>query len=422
MACIVTIALVCSVFIGILKLIKTRDILNPVTLTTLSFSIPTLICLLRLSNLQSKSWDDITYLIILYAICAFIFIPHIFTYNKKIILNRYNVYYNISASFLLFLFIVSIIFYFYGNLFISGDYLPVLSGENLSEVHTESISFFSTLTLLLMLISNVLLYFKYKNTQNKFYFILCLILCALPLTRLARMDTFISLVILVFISYDLSNNRKKYLLTILTLTPMILIMIAAIGEYRMTVGYSFNIKYANEIDFSVYSGPFDVFAMLYGYFPLSVENLDRFVKANINFSDYQFGVYTFRPILVGIFKMHRFIDDYPMYEYFNNLRDPLTLAATVPTALAEFTIDYGYYFSIFPMLVFSFIGVILYNKSAVVAKYRLCYLIYATNYVLFSFTNAFIQPIWLYCAIIIILYHSLKGIFSSQGLLAKKYG
>ncbi|MGR5883637.1 hypothetical protein ACT7DC_30705 [Bacillus cereus] len=137
---------------------------------------------------------------------------------------------------------------------------------------------------------------------------------------------------------------------------------------------------------------FDVFAILYGYFALSVENLDRFISANYQFADFQYGKFMLRPVFVGILKFNNIFADYPLYEYVNEMRNPVAGFATVHTALVDFSMDFGYYLAIIPMVLFSMIGVYMYVNSYKSIKSKIMYLAYSQVYIFMAFQNLFIEP------------------------------
>lgn len=394
-----------SAIVASINFARIGDIFHPTILTFVFFVVPTSFSMLKLSDLQASDWDNISYLLIIYTILIFLILPLILIRGKKVT-NKNKTYYRnfiLPNKGLYLVVIFTIIINFFVTYQLTGSFVPFLTiGDSQITLHNNSLGFTSTMANIMSTLTLLLLFFKYKKTNKKIWVLLVIVILFIPLIRLARFDMFLNLIILSAVAFDFSNNKKLILKRLLVIAPIILILWSAIGEYRMTYGYTYDLTYADEIHFNKYAGPFDSLAVAYGYSSLSTENLDRFVKANDNI-DPQFGAYILRPIMVGVFKFHRIIDEYPMFEYFNSLRDPLIGSATVPTAIPEFTLDFGYYLSFFPMLIYSLIGIYLYILGEQNEKYRMFYIAYIQGYLLLSFNNVFIQPMWLYLQISLII-------------------
>ena len=103
-----------------------------------------------------------------------------------------------------------------------------------------------------------------------------------------------------------------------------------------------------------------------------------------------------RPISVGGLKFHKIFKSYPSTSAFNELRDPISGVATVPTAIPEFTVDFGYMLSFIPMLFYSFISVVLYIYSRRNEYLRIFYYFFAIAFIFSAFQNFFISPKYLY--------------------------
>lgn len=391
-----------SLITSIITLKATKDIFNPTTITLIFWGGPIFFSSLRLSGLQDSAWADKTYLLLIYSLIAFIIVPGLFIIFSKVkivkrIKEAEKLAEIVNPKLVIIFSMITILAYFLENYIAAKSFIPALASTSGIDVHTVSVSGLLIITRSFIPFTVMFLYLSYKNTKKKLLLILLCTVLALPITRLARFDIIMSLIPLLGIMFEFAKNKTKFFVKIIVISTLLAVGGSTLGEYRMTQGYKYDeVSYAQGIQFEGYSGPFDTFAVLYGYFALSVENLDRFIKANDNFKDYQYGAFFLRPLTVGIFKMNNIFEGYPMYEFINKYRDPLIGYATVHTALVDFSMDFGYNLSICIMLLFSFIGIWLYLESFRKINLRLYYLLYAQALAFLAFQNLFIEARLLY--------------------------
>jgi oligosaccharide repeat unit polymerase len=395
-----------SFILMLITLYKTKDLLNPSLISFIFWGIPIFLSSLRWSDLQAEKWEDITYLLLIYSLLAFVIIPSLIILFLKIkFVNRTTeikkLSENINPQIIVFFSFLTIVLYFVENIISGGTLIPALHSNSGVDVHTISISGLLIITRSFIPVLALFLALLYFSSKKKMYLLLLILCILLPVTRLARFDILMALLPLIGVVFEFIKNKKKFMLITLVLCIVISLGGAALGQYRMTHGNKYDISYSQGIMYKGIEGPYEVGAVIYGYFALSIENLDRFVKSNYDFDDYQYGKFILRPITAGVFKFNNIFNDYPMYEFINDLRDPLIGYATVHTAMVDFSMDFGYYLSFFVMLLFSFIGLLFYIQSQKNFKRRIYFLIYSQGFLFLSFQNLFIEARLLYQIILV---------------------
>ncbi|PWV93815.1 oligosaccharide repeat unit polymerase [Paenibacillus cellulosilyticus] len=383
---------------------RLKDPFHPSVLMSLFFGIPLLFSMQRLSDLQSSEWEFQTYLLLIYAICIFIILPAVLSIKlpNNNAVKWEEISFKMRPLYLYGINLFAIALYLAENKITSGAVLPYLAIHDNVNVHTASVPIVSIFTTALPVVLVIVNYLASLQQRKKLYYLFIILLIALPLSRLARFEVVTSLLPLAAMIFYRTKKKKRF--AFWGIITMVLLIFAGsfVGQYRMTYGGKYNyISYSKSIGFTGPKGPFEVNAILYGYFPLSIENVDRFVKKNPNFHDYQYVQYTFRPVMAGILQLDNLLhENYHMYKFVNKMRDPLNGAAIVDTALIEFSMDFGYVFSFVPMLLYALIGYTLYHRGRVGGGHKmLYYLLFAQAFLLFSFQNVFIESRALHASI-----------------------
>ncbi|MCH6269416.1 O-antigen polymerase [Neobacillus citreus] len=411
-----------SFFIAIIAFVKTKDHLHPSVLSAIFISLPLIIAMQRLSGLQAKEWNFLTYTLFCYALIAFNYLPFfisIYCNNKyksgeqvkksKIFIT------NISNKLIYFFSILTLVLYLFENKVLVGHFVPVLSTSNLTSIHLISLPIISMITKGFIPILALLNFTKYKFNANKYNLIMCLFLIAIPMTRLSRFDIILAVLAIIFLLSDIVKNKKRFFnLTAILLIVMSLIA-AYLGEFRLTHGYQYQLSYAEGIDYNYYAGPFNIFAVLYGYFPLSFENVNSFINRNPDFDDLQWGKVMLRPLLAGLLKFDNiFGEAYPLTDFLYKYSNYVSPYATVHTATIEFALDFGYVFSIIPMLFVSLILTFVYINSLRYSSYRLAYYIIAQGLVFYSFFNMFFEPKMIYQICLLLFIIIVSGLLNQR--------
>lgn len=278
----------------------------------------------------------------------------------------------------------------------SGTIIPALEKIDIHTYSAPIISFF-TRNLFVILFLN---YLCYENFRKRKYVIYCIIHILLFIVlRNARMVIFVS-IIQVIIFYFIYNfkfirENKIKVIKIIILFFMICSIGVGMGKIRMNHYGKYDLKYGDAV---LYTGPTDKLEILpwyYGYFPMSVLNLDLTVKNIKNYNDRTYGIYSLRPILVGIFELDNIISGYPDIDYSNKYRKYLSTSATVPTGFIEFFLDFGD-MCILSILFYFLIGVYFYNSIRKNIYYLSYYAIYSGSWAFMSFQNTLIEPVLFY--------------------------
>jgi len=124
------------------------------------------------------------------------------------------------------------------------------------------------------------------------------------------------------------------------LVGVLVLGLVEVGNLRSNRFGKYSVSYAEAIGYRGPPGPGEVFAVTYGYFSLSFENLDRFIKANPEYRT--FGYLSLSPLFNSVFFVNLLTGGkYPGPEAIVDHRNPVGPMATVETALADFYLDFG---------------------------------------------------------------------------------
>lgn len=391
-------------FAGII-LMQKKDILHPTVLSAIFISLPLLFAMQRLSGLQATNWNIYTYVLFYYAIFAFSYLP--FIYTTLISPKHVNVRHNnnmktyikgLNNSLIKVMSLITILLYLIENMLLTGYFFPILSTASLTSIHLESVPIVSMITKGLIPILAVLNFAKFKvSGNNKFNLFISVLLIIVPLTRLSRFDIVLSILAVVFLLYDVIIKKRRFVILTTLLLIFFTLGAAYIGEYRLTHGYQYDVSYSDGIYYKYNPGPFDVLAVLYGYFPLSFENVNNFTEANTNFNDLQWGKIFLRPLLAGLLKFDNiFGDSYPLSDFLYKYSNYVSPFATVHTASIEFALDFGYIFAILPMVLVSIMIIVIYQKGNENGAFRIAYYVISQGIVFYSFFNLFFEPKMIY--------------------------
>jgi len=371
--------------------IKKKQYAHPYIIVNVVFFLPLFFSLFRLSDLQENSWDLKTYIIIIYTLIGWnglFFISAFLSSKKKNIKFISNISSTHKIIFITFTLVVLFLFLL-SNYIQTGMILVYKNPTLADEIHAEfpqGIRLFARMILL----SVILLYILYYKYRTKYILLLLLIMIFLPLTRLSRFDLFMSVAAIVILHYYypiFKFNKKKVLLCLL-LFSFLTVLITTLTESRMNQGGRYQLKYAKIIQWNS-DLSFPVFPILYGYFSLSFENFDRYVRLNDNKIYYNLGILEF--LYVGIFKLNLFMDDFKPINY-SKMYQPVSTAATVPTILIIFYRDFGLLLSFFFILGFGIFWLILYRLSFLSLSWNLTYVIFSSAFSLASFQPTVFAP------------------------------
>lgn len=388
-------------------------LISPSSLFAIFFCIPYLINLLKLSDLQVDAWSHNTYLLILQGILIFGFLPIVLVVYTRIgvpfTIEDHKEKYNKPSGFYrrCVMVVVAFSMQLIINKIVSGYLFPAFYVENISDrFHTtEGVGFVATWGIAIWYVISFLCFADFIDSKDKKSFILFAIILIAPLTRLARFDV-ISVASACGIYWVLRNsiNYKNILLGVLFVC-MASLLGAFIAKYRWGGGDANAVSFTDSIGYNSFAGPFDVFAFLYAYYPLSFENIDRIVDPAKGDLPVLNGAIMFQPLTIGILKLHNIFPALDVSYIFDNIRDPIHGLATVPTALPIFALDFGLHMAWIPMLFYSGVGIFLFGQTGHSKFYARLYALYAIGYVHFPFLNHFVQPLTGVILILFFLVH-----------------
>jgi len=404
-----------GLFAGIHSFFKTRDISNPPFLTAIFFILPLLLNRLKLSELQAIYWDDLTYLILSYYILIFGIIPFWIISRGNFVRPNYNFQDDFKQSKrLITISIIAVSLMQLGvNYLNCGYFIPALHSLELQlkgvEFHTVDVGFWGMAVQTIWLFVLGVSIINAFNSKSIFLWFLTLIGLLVPvLTRFSRLVVVFVLILAIFLLFDLVKDRRKFYVTMGISVVLLALSGTYMMYYRWSVGGKYKVSLAKEIKYKGDPGPMEIYSSLYAYLPLSFENVDRFVEKNKYVGEYTYGAYTFRPICVGLLKLQKIFPDFPLNKHFERKENPLNGVARVSTAVPAFTVDFGFALSFIPMLIYSFLGLILYLEGRRKSYIRFLYFVFSFQLVLASFQNYFIDAIFVYILVLMLVYKYFK--------------
>ena len=327
--------------------------------------------------------------------------------TERIILKDIN-FFNGKVNLYILINIIYILLFLLENYIGSGNMFPYLFGI---DIHTYSAPLISFVTraVYVMIFLNYISYENYK--QKRFLIFLVIDILLFPVLRGGRINIFMALMQfgLFYIMYNLKNilKNKRILVVIFSLGIMLIISGVYIGNKRVEKnleGHELQqvITYKDHIK---YSGPVDSMGILpwyYGYFPMSFANLDKTIQYIDDNQLRTYGLYTVRPILVGLLELDNIIPNYKDIEYASSLAQYYTTAATVRTGFMEFYLDFGKLAGI-GIAIYALIGLFMYNVINKNIYIISAYAFFAGCWFFMSFQNMMIDVTTLYGLIYLFL-------------------
>lgn len=364
--------------------------LNPVSILVVCFFAPLFFSLFRLAGIQSSSWQYQTYVAIWAAIGAWLIFPPILLAARgkvKVLdgpldgeLLRTNEFRKMVRLFAL----VVVTAYYLGNYLQAGTPLPILNPEAAYSLHTvfpPVIRFFARANPAAV----GLLFILYWAQRRKFDLFFLAFVFITPLSRLSRIDLALALVVILILHsvYPLIKVNAKRLLLLGVVFLALAIGGAELGNLRTNRFGVYEVKYENAIGWIPdVVGPASVFPIAYGYFPLSFENFDAFVRQF--HGGYMLGFYSFDWLFTGFVKLN-WVPGFAQLQSENAYFEPVSSAANVPTALFPFYADYGPVGMALPMMVYLIFWVYLFYRSRESAMFTLLFALYSGGFALASF-------------------------------------
>ena len=386
-----------------LQINKKRNVFGLGNIINFAVNINFIMYLLGWSDYIQKDPKTGTYIIIISINLVFIWvmiksncpIECILSNNDMKINLKQFVYGHREINIYLLINIVYILLFFIENYMGSRSFIPNLVGIDIHTYSGPLISYF-TRSIYVMLILNYIAYITFNKKIYLVFFVLDVLL--FPIFRGARLNMFMSILEfgLFFVIYNIkfiTKNKEKFL-KIISIVLIIVCIGIYVGNKRIEKQYEKSeTKQITYSDLIAYNGPKDKLGILswyYGYFPMSFANLDKTVRY-IDYNNIKTnGLYTARPLFVGILKLNKLIPNYPDTEYVDSISQYYTTSATVGTGYKEFYLDFRYFVFI-PIAIYALISLCIYNKIAKDIYYLSIYAYIAGSWFFMSFQNIFID-------------------------------
>lgn len=355
---------------------------------------------LQLSEIMQKEKNIAVSLIFFYLNISFFMADHIVLCKTKSKKNTdtirlRNIYINLGGhkiNSILLVNLVYILLFFIENFMGSHGYLfPSFYGIDIHTYSAPIISFVTYNGGILIMIN----YLLYKNESKYRYLIIALFVFFLPLvTRSARMTTILWLIQFVgfYLIFFTVKIKIKNIVIILLCLYFVGGAFSYFGTDRMNHFGKYDFIYGDEIKYTGFSDPLGVFPWYYGYFVMSIDNMNRTINTIDSYdSPYTYGLFTLTPITVGIFELDNLIPDYPYLEYYRQFLTYSSNNTMVATGFLEFYLDFKYG-CIVSILIYTIILKYLFQKTLYNKKYGIIYVLPFSAWMMMVFQNQIISP------------------------------
>ncbi len=364
---------VCMALCNAIVFLRGYGATNPVAILSVTFFLPMAIATLRLSGLQHPSWTQDTYLLLYEAVAVWLVLPTLVLSlaphvrrsktSRRFLTRRLQKFYGAALVAVARGFAFCIVAaYVASNLVQAGTPLPLVEPDIIQSLHSNWLPGLRSIVVQVPL-GAVLMLLAFSVSRSPADFILLLVVVALPLSRGGRIATFEAIVALTVIQYSIPVVRmsRKWLPAVLLAAVLAAGLLTSFGTQRMNRFGRYDVRYQTVIQWHGPIDRFDILPALYAYFPLSFENLDRFVRASP--ASPLPGTASLAWLFVGITKLNAVFPvlDAPSY---TSLYTPVSTGATVTTALSAFFLDFGPYLAFIPMLVTMLAWLYVYWQAA----------------------------------------------------------
>ncbi len=351
------------------------------------YFFPLYISSFKLSDLQSQIYSEATNTIIIGSIVVWGILPLFFLLLKKSTYQYKGILTVIGDKQSMIIRMISmgyIFLHLIENFILSGNFIPFLADISTAlEIHTVSlpgIGFITKSTSAFAALS----FLNYISKRRKTDILITFACMLLPITKFSRIELFTSIVCIFCIGFSLkffSLKVKKIALYVLILTGLGMGG-SYLGNLRGSQMGTYDISFAKLIQYNSDPGPFELYAVLYGYFCLPFEDLDRFVRHN---KDNRLnGLISLMPVTNGLLNLDNLLDT-PDMEIVDKYRADSTFGTSVSTSLSYFYLDLGEFWGLFPMLIYMCFLLYLYQNRFKNKQLLILYSIYLAAFSLTSF-------------------------------------
>lgn len=378
----------------------TKTWLNPLTIISVVFFLPLIFALSRLSALQAEFWAYDTYAVILLTLIFWVLFPTIYLLLQKKHEHKETRYqsdqpYLKSKAFELtarwFALLVGSA-YLLANYIQASSLLPFLQPELAVQIHAE---FPPGIRLIARAgpAAIALLFVSFFYNRKKFDLVLMLCIFLIPLSRLSRIDPFISGMMMLVLNgyFPLIKYRSRSIVIAICLAAVIGVVGLDLGNQRTNQFGRYEVKYEDAILWKPdVTGPLDVLPSLYGFFPLSFENFDVFVRTNKG--NYTYGLQSLDWLLTGVFKFN-ILRSFQELKYSDLHYRPVSSGATVPTVLFPFYADFGAAGSAIPLFIYMLIWLEFFRRAARSPLFAVLFALSSGGFALATFQAVIVSPL-----------------------------
>ncbi|MCX9156664.1 oligosaccharide repeat unit polymerase [Niveibacterium sp. 24ML] len=383
--------------------VLTRRILNPVIILVASFFVPMWLASMRLSALQSNSWDYDTVVVFLQSVGAWLIFPLCVLVSLRIgrksdVANGLaaedsvvrSMHFAIAARIWAVLVLVG---YLTSNYVQAHSLIPLFGDpEALYRAHNEfppALRFFARGGPAAAL----LLYLCYFGGRRRVDLLLLGCMILLPMTRLSRIDvimTFVGLAVLYGVR-PLWKLRRIHVIVLIIVGCASVLGAIELGNQRTNRFGTYSVSYEKAIGWKpAEAGPSGAFAVAYGYVPLSFENFDRYVN-QAKYRKKTWGAMSLSWLFFGL-KLNWIPGFGSLIEGADSF-EPVSGAANVPTSLFPFYSDFGVFGVWLPMIVYMTVLCFFYSRSGRSYLWLALYGLYAGAFTLSGFQALIAAPI-----------------------------
>ncbi|AUS95179.1 hypothetical protein CDQ84_03210 [Clostridium thermosuccinogenes] len=411
---------------GIYRIIFRKDYFNIYTYLLIGINLPLLMYFLKWSTLIEDGIAPVFYFIfiILNMLVILANLVDRRTINEKVIIIKAKKNKGVLLAINIVYFGLTCLENYLG----SGYIFPALHNV---DIHTYSAPFISYFTnsLFVVLLANFLYWYTTKKRIYLFGIVFFILL--LMIGKSSRMIVLISFIQLMSFAFFLyindkklgryvrkkffKNKKQKYVFVIFGI--LLILFMVKYTDYRMSHYGKYDINYADTIG---YSGPEtfkNVISVYYGYFPMSLNNLNINIKYRDIYPNY-IGLYSYKCLYFGILRIHNIFDLNPYQPEVGGLY--ASKSATVPTGFFDFYYDFGF-LCIIPIFIAILIYVLLkrivLRKTSSVGTYAI-YFYWVPLWSFMSFQNTIYGSLVL--IVTMILYFIINYLFRIEYINASE--